>query len=401
MDADSAGYDDVAVLIVAAGRGRRAGGGVPKQYRILAGRPVLAHVLARFAEALPGATLQTVISAGDRAHYDACAALCPDARLAEPVPGGATRQDSVRAGLEALGKLNIRINIILIHDAARIFSSNELIQRAAAAARISAVAIPVIAVSDSLRRIADGVCAPADRSGLFAVQTPQAFAFAAITSAHAQAAAAGKHDFSDDASLAEWAGHPVSTFPGETGNFKLTYSEDFAMAEALLMARLSDIRTGYGYDVHAFAPGDHVWLGGLKIPHDHGLEGHSDADAALHALTDALLGAIADGDIGQHFPPSDPRWRGAASDIFLKEAVRRVQARGGRIAHLDLTIVCEAPKIGPHRDAMRARIAQICGLDAGRVGVKATTSEKLGFTGRREGIAANAVATVRLPLGDV
>lgn len=230
------------------------------------------------------------------------------------------------------------------------------------------------------------------------VQTPQAFRFDLISQAHAKAFAAGRTDFPDDATLLEWAGFNIHTFAGEGSNFKLTQAEDFMRAEALLLAGTADMRVGHGYDVHAFGPGDHVWLGGVKIAHDRGLVGHSDADVGLHALTDALLGALADGDIGKLFPPSDPQWRGAPSHIFLAEAVARLRARGGVISHLDLTLVCEEPRIGPHRDAMRAEIARICSVSVDRVAVKATTSEKLGFTGRGEGVAAHALATIRLPL---
>jgi 2-C-methyl-D-erythritol 4-phosphate cytidylyltransferase/2-C-methyl-D-erythritol 2,4-cyclodiphosphate synthase len=236
-----------------------------------------------------------------------------------------------------------------------------------------------------------------DRNCLRIVQTPQAFAFALIVAAHRRAAAAGRDDFTDDAALAEWAGHQVSVFEGEAANVKLTTNEDFARAEALRAAALGDIRTGTGFDVHAFADGDHVMLGGVRVPHARGVTGHSDADVALHALVDAILGALAEGDIGQHFPPSDPQWRGASSDRFLAFACERVRARGGIIGNLDVTIVCESPRVSPHRDAMRARIAAIAGIAADRIGVKATTSEKLGFTGRGEGIFATATATVRLP----
>jgi 2-C-methyl-D-erythritol 4-phosphate cytidylyltransferase/2-C-methyl-D-erythritol 2,4-cyclodiphosphate synthase len=229
------------------------------------------------------------------------------------------------------------------------------------------------------------------------VQTPQAFIFDALLAAHRHAAEQGRDDFTDDAALAEWAGMTVSVFAGEPDNIKLTTPEDFTRAEAVQTARLGDVRTGSGLDVHAFGPGDHVTLGGVTIRHTHSLTGHSDADVALHALTDAILGALADGDIGAHFPPSDPQWRGASSDRFLAFAVDRVRARRGRIAHLDLTIVCEAPRIGEHRDEIRANIARLAGIEMERVGVKATTSEKLGFTGRGEGIAAYATATVRLP----
>ena len=238
-----------------------------------------------------------------------------------------------------------------------------------------------------------------DRSRLRSIQTPQGFAFAPLLEAHRKAAAQGRQDFTDDAALAEWAGMKVSVFEGEAGNMKITNSDDFVRAEQMHFAQLADVRTGTGIDVHAFAPGDHVMLGGVRIPHGQKLSGHSDADVVLHAATDALLGALADGDIGAHFPPSDPLWKGAASDQFLKFAVERVKARGGRIAHIDITVVCEAPKIGPHRDAIRLKIAEIAGIACDRVAVKATTSEKLGFTGRGEGIAAYATATIRLPWG--
>ena len=241
------------------------------------------------------------------------------------------------------------------------------------------------------------VAGTVDRSELRAVQTPQAFAFAELLDAHRKAAKEGRDDFTDDAALAEWAGLKVMTFEGEAENVKLTTDGDFARAEAVKLAALSDVRTGFGFDVHGFAAGDHVTLGGVRIPHPRGLSGHSDADVVLHALVDAILGALADGDIGVHFPPSDPQWRGASSDRFLAFAVERVRARGGRIAHLDVTVVCEAPRIGPHRDAMRARIAEIAGVPIERVAVKATTSEKMGFTGRSEGMAAFANATVRMP----
>jgi 2-C-methyl-D-erythritol 4-phosphate cytidylyltransferase / 2-C-methyl-D-erythritol 2,4-cyclodiphosphate synthase len=236
-----------------------------------------------------------------------------------------------------------------------------------------------------------------DRSQLRMVQTPQAFGFALIADAHQRAAAAGREDFTDDAALAEWAGHRVLMFEGEAANVKLTTGDDFARAELLSAAALADVRIGNGFDVHAFMDGDHVMLGGVRIPHQRGVTGHSDADVALHALVDAILGALAEGDIGEHFPPSDPQWRGASSDRFLAFACERVRARGGVIGNLDVTIVCEEPRVSPHRDAMRARIAAIAGISPDRIAVKATTSEKLGFTGRGEGIVAMATATVRLP----
>jgi 2-C-methyl-D-erythritol 4-phosphate cytidylyltransferase/2-C-methyl-D-erythritol 2,4-cyclodiphosphate synthase len=236
-----------------------------------------------------------------------------------------------------------------------------------------------------------------DRAALCTVQTPQSFAFARLIDAHRRAAAAGREDFTDDAALAEWAGMSVATFEGEATNVKLTTGDDFVRAEAERLAALADVRTGSGFDVHSFGEGDHVMLGGVRIPHTQGVVGHSDADVALHALTDAVLGALADGDIGSHFPPSDPKWKGASSDRFLAFAIERVRARGGIVAHLDVTVVCEAPRVGPHRDAIRARIAAIAGIAVERVAIKATTSETLGFTGRREGLVAMATATVRLP----
>jgi 2-C-methyl-D-erythritol 4-phosphate cytidylyltransferase/2-C-methyl-D-erythritol 2,4-cyclodiphosphate synthase len=341
--------------------------------------------------------VQPVIHADDAALYRAAAAGFD---LLAPVSGGATRQASVRAGLEAL--VIHAPDIVLVHDAARPFASAALIARAVHAAQETGAAIPALPVTDTIKRVAaDGhISETLDRSQLRAVQTPQAFAFAPLLEAHRNAAAQGRDDFTDDAALAEWAGIKVAMFAGESGNIKITTPEDFARSEALQFPALGDVRTGTGIDVHAFGAGDHVIIGGVRIPHTQALTGHSDADVGLHALTDAILGALADGDIGAHFPPSDPQWRGASSDRFLKFAVERVTARGGRIAHLDLTIVCEAPKIGPHRDALRSAIAGIAGLDIGRVAVKATTSERLGFTGRGEGIAAYATATIRLPWGE-
>jgi 2-C-methyl-D-erythritol 4-phosphate cytidylyltransferase/2-C-methyl-D-erythritol 2,4-cyclodiphosphate synthase len=301
------------------------------------------------------------------------------------------------AGLQAL--ISHAPDIVLIHDAARPFATVALIDRAIAAARQHGAAVPAVRLSDTIKQVdADGcVVATPDRETLRAVQTPQAFSFTALLDAHRRAAQAGRHDFTDDAALCEWAGMQVHVFEGETTNMKLTTPDDFAKAEAAHLMALGDVRTGTGFDVHAFGDGDHVMLGGVAIAHARGLSGHSDADVVLHALVDAILGALSDGDIGQHFPPSDPQWRGATSDRFLAFAAERVRARGGMIAHLDTTVICEAPKIGPHRDAMRASIAKIAGIAVDRVAVKATTSEQLGFTGRREGIAAMASATVRLP----
>lgn len=384
----------VAAVVVAAGQGVRAGGALPKQFRRIAGETLLEHALSAFAEAPKVAFVQPVIRPEDLAIVRT---LTSGMNILAPVSGGPTRQASVRAGLEAL--LPRSPDIVLIHDAARPFASANLIARAIEAAEKTGAAIPALPVTDTVKRVdqAGTVEATLDRDSIRLVQTPQAFAFPALLEAHQRAAAQGRNDFTDDAALAEWAGMKVSVFAGEPGNIKLTTPEDFARAEAIQSAALGDVRTGSGLDVHAFGPGDHVTLGGIRIPHSHSLTGHSDADVALHALTDAILGALADGDIGAHFPPSDPQWRGASSDRFLAFAVERVRARGGRIANLDLTIVCEAPRIGEHRDTMRASIARFAGIGIERVSVKATTSEKLGFTGRGEGIAAYATATVRLP----
>jgi len=385
---------EVAAVVVAAGRGTRAGGDLPKQFRQIGGETLLRRSLAMFADHPAVGSVQPVINAEDGDLFRESARGID---TLAPMAGGATRQASVRAGLEALAPLNP--DIVLVHDAARPFASAALISRAIAATARSGAAIPALPVTDTIKSVdaAGHVGQTLDRTVLRLVQTPQAFAFDALLAAHRRAAKAGRDDFTDDAALAEWAGMTVGTFDGESGNIKITTPEDFARSEAMQFAALGDVRTGSGIDVHAFGPGDHVIVGGVRIPHDKALTGHSDADVGLHALVDAILGALADGDIGSHFPPSDPQWRGASSDRFFTFAVERVAARGGRIAHLDLTIVCESPRIGPHRDAMRARIAGLAHLGINRVAVKATTSEKLGFTGRGEGIAAYATATVRLP----
>ena len=386
---------NVAVVIVAAGRGTRASSNLPKQFQQIGGETMLRRTLSMFVEHAEVALVQPVIHRDDVDLYQSSAAGI-DLLLPQTF-GGATRQASVRAGLEALAPR--KPGIVLIHDAARPFASAALVSRAIAAAKQSGAAIPALAVTDTVKTVdAQGlVDKTLDRSKLRLVQTPQAFKFDSLLAAHKRAQAAGREDFTDDAALAEWAGMKVSVFAGEVGNIKITNPEDFVRAEANQYFALGDVRTGTGIDVHAFGPGDHVIIGGIRIPHDRALTGHSDADVGLHALVDAILGGLADGDIGSHFPPSDEKWRGAASDQFLKFAVERVKARGGRISHLDLTLVCEAPKIGPHRDAMRASIAALAGIPIGRVAVKATTSEQLGFTGRREGIAAYATATLRLP----
>jgi 2-C-methyl-D-erythritol 4-phosphate cytidylyltransferase / 2-C-methyl-D-erythritol 2,4-cyclodiphosphate synthase len=384
----------VAAVIVAAGQGVRAGGGMPKQFQRIGGETLLRRALSCFLGAPKVTFVQPVIRSED---LDLVRVETAGLNVLPPVFGGATRQASVRAGLEAL--LPRKPDIVLVHDAARPFASADLIARAIAAAEKTGAAIPGLPVTDTIKRVdvSGSVETTLDRASLRLVQTPQAFAFPALVAAHRRAAEQGREDFTDDAALAEWAGMKVSVFPGEPGNTKFTTAEDFVRAEAIQAAALADVRTGSGLDVHAFGPGDHVTLGGIRIPHSHALTGHSDADVALHALTDAILGALADGDIGAHFPPSDPQWRGASSDRFLVFAVDRVRERHGRIAHLDLTIVCEAPRIGEHRDRMRANIAKLAGIGIDRVAVKATTSEKLGFTGRGEGIVAYATATVRLP----
>src|SRR5215472_3903255 len=387
--------DLIAAVVVAGGRGLRAGGDVPKQYREIAGEPVIRPALAAFLSHPQVGAVQPVIHAQDESAFRAATAGLTN--LLPPILGGATRQASVRAGLEALASRAPAI--VLIHDAARPFLTDALIGRAIVAGKASGAAVPAVAIADTVKKIDEAaqVTETLDRSHLRTVQTPQAFAFSLIVAAHRRAAAAGLADFSDDAALAEWAGHRVSVFEGEAGNVKLTTNDDFVRAEMLRQAALGDVRTGNGFDVHAFADGDHVMLGGVRIPHSRGVTGHSDADVALHALVDAILGALAEGDIGAHFPPSDPQWKGAGSERFLAFACERVRKRGGMIAHLDITIICEEPRIGPHRDAMRARVAEIAGIGIDRVAVKATTSEKMGFTGRSEGIVAMATATVRLP----
>ena len=387
----------VAAVVVAGGRGLRAGGELPKQYRQICGEPVIRRALLAFARHPEISIVQPVIHPADKELY---LAAIQDMRLLPAVAGAELRQGSVRAGLEALEPH--APELVLVHDAARPFVSGALITRAIAAARASAAAVPVMGVTDTVKSVdASGtITGTVDRAALRMVQTPQAFVFSSLLDAHHRAQTAAREDFTDDAALAEWVGLKVSTFQGEAGNVKLTTDEDFTRMQAWELAALGDTSVGFGFDVHQFADGDHVMLGGVRISHDRGLAGHSDADVVLHAIVDAILGALAEGDIGVHFPPSDPQWRGASSDRFLSFAVERVRARGGRIAHLDITIVCEAPRVGPHRDAVRARIAEIAGIPMKRIGVKATTSEKMGFTGRGEGMAAFATATVRLPWSD-
>lgn len=380
---------NVVALIVAAGHGVRAGDGRPKQYRPLDGKPVLRRTIEAFLGQPDIDLVQVVISDEHRPLYDE---VTSGLTLPSPINGGDTRQASVRLGLEGL--LSIQPNYVLIHDAARPFVNAETIAATVEALKTHDGALPVLAVSDTLKRLRDSfVDTTVSRENLGSAQTPQGFRFDKILAAHR---AARDTSVTDDAAIAERAGLRVAAIPGSRLNLKLTTPEDFVIAEALL-ANAGTLRTGQGFDVHRFGPGDHVWLCGLRVEHTHGLIGHSDADVGLHSLTDALLGAAALGDIGQHFPPSDERWRGAASHIFLTHAALLIAERGGRIEHVDVTLICERPKVAPHRAAMVARIAELLSLDARRVSVKATTTEGLGFTGRGEGIAAQAIATVRLP----
>jgi len=383
-------------VIVAAGRGARFGGDIPKQYRSLGGRAVLRHGVERMI-AHPGiAGVRVVISPEDRARYEAAVAGLD---LLAPVAGGATRQQSVRNGLESLAHLTP--DAVLIHDAARPFVDSGIIDRVIEGLGRAPGAIAALPVVDTIKRAQDRTGPAAlietttSRERLWRAQTPQGFHFEAILAAHR---AASGTEYTDDAAVAEATGLAVELVMGSEENFKITTEGDLQRAERLLGGGNWEYRSAGGYDVHRFAPGDAIMLCGIRVPHSAALEGHSDADVGLHALTDALLGTIGAGDIGQHFPPSDPKWRGADSSKFLAHAAELVAAKGGRITHLDVTIICERPKVGPHRAAMIERIAAILGLDKGRVSVKATTTEGLGFTGRAEGIAAQATATVALPV---
>ncbi|HEY5710343.1 MAG TPA: bifunctional 2-C-methyl-D-erythritol 4-phosphate cytidylyltransferase/2-C-methyl-D-erythritol 2,4-cyclodiphosphate synthase [Allosphingosinicella sp.] len=375
------------VLLVAAGSGSRTGGDLPKQYRAIAGKALLAHAIDHARHSAID-TVQVVIGEGQKAAY---AAAVGDRPLPPPVIGGATRLESVRNGLEALAKAG-DVARVFIHDAARPFVYLEIWDRLIHALEDAEAAVPALPAVDTMARGHGTLGDTVSRDGLIRVQTPQAFRFEAILRAHR---AWGSEDATDDAQVARAAGIEVALVTGDPRLEKLTYEEDFARAEAAFAVRLVS-RTGMGFDVHAFARGEELWLGGIIIPHDRGLKGHSDADVVLHALTDAILGAIAGGDIGDHFLPSDPQWRGASSSVFLEHARALVEAKGGRIEHVDVTIICEAPRIGPYRDAMRERIAGLLRLPLERTSIKATTTERLGFTGRGEGIAAQAVATVRL-----
>jgi 2-C-methyl-D-erythritol 4-phosphate cytidylyltransferase/2-C-methyl-D-erythritol 2,4-cyclodiphosphate synthase len=388
----------IGIVVVAAGRGERAGASVegPKQYRSIGGRPVIAHTLGILASWLRAEHIVTVIHPDDEALFakalESVTAKLPIAR----VHGGATRQQSVLRGLQHLQDKGV--SHVLIQDAVRPFIDHELLDRITAMLETGAPAVlPAMPVADTLKRAdASGtVIDTVSRAQLYAAQTPQSFAFDIILAAHENAAAADRSDFTDDAAIAEWAGHPVTIVEGSADNVKLTVRHDIAMADQRLSShQLPDVRTGNGYDVHQLEPGDGVTLCGVFIPHDQKLKGHSDADVALHALTDALLATCGAGDIGDHFPPSDPQWKGAPSRIFIEHAAKIVRERGGTIMNADVTLIAEAPKVGPHRDAMRAMLAEFTGISIDRCSVKATTNETIGFVGRREGIAAIATATV-------
>ncbi len=382
----------IAAIIVAAGRGERLGGeDGPKQYLRLAGKSILARSMAAFLDHERIDRIQPVIHAGDDGLYRR--QTLPHEKLLAPVAGGATRQHSVLAGLTAL--CGDPPDIVLIHDAARPFLRPALIDRLLDGVKAGTGAAPGLALTDSLKRVnrEKRVAATVDRDLLFSVQTPQAFIFAEILKAHEAAAKSGETRLSDDCAVAERAGLAVTIVEGDPSNIKITTRRDLESARQWLSAR-PDVRTGQGYDVHRLVPGDKITLCGLELPHSASLEGHSDADVGLHALTDALLGAIGEGDIGSHFPPSDPKWKDASSQIFLHRAASLVRQCGGEITHLDVTLICETPKIGPHRQAMRERIAGVVGVETARVSVKATTNEGVGFVGRKEGIAALATATV-------
>ncbi len=395
----------VAALIVAAGRGHRVGGALPKQYQDLAGRPVLHHTLRALGGHPSVDLVRVAIHPDDAALYRRSISGLPEtinAKLKPPVSGGALRQESVRHGLESLASFTP--DFVLIHDGARPLVSGAVIDRTLAALAASDGAIAALRVTDTLKREGERgrVQATLDRQGLWRAQTPQGFRFAAILAAH-RAAAEGP-ELTDDAQVAERAGLGVVLVEGEENNLKITTPDDFRRAERVLGAFdegtamiAFEPRTGTGFDVHRFGPGDHLMLCGVRVPHDSGVLAHSDGDVGLHALVDAILGALAAGDIGSHFPPSDPTWRNADSALFVRHAATLARRRGATISHVDVTLICERPKVGPHRAAMVGRLADLLSITADRVSVKATTTEQLGFTGRREGVAAQAVATLLVP----
>jgi 2-C-methyl-D-erythritol 4-phosphate cytidylyltransferase/2-C-methyl-D-erythritol 2,4-cyclodiphosphate synthase len=386
----------IGAVVVAAGTGSRAGGEKPKQYQVIGGRPVVWWALKSFCDHPSVTHIQPVIGTG---QSDLFASATEDLLIDPPVIGGETRQESCRRGLEAIARHNV--THVLIHDAARPFVSTDLISRVITGLQTHQSAIPGLAIADTVKKAPNGTIERTiDRTGLWTVQTPQGFAFEAIRAAHEKAVEAGQSSLTDDAAVAELAGLQVAIIPGDARNRKMTTAADLAEADRALSARwsdLPDIRTGIGIDIHPFAEGDQVMLCGVPIAHTHRLAGHSDADAALHALTDAILGAIGEGDIGTHFPPSDPQWKNAPSAIFLTKAVELVSQRGGKLGNVDLAILAEAPRISPHLPAMKARLAALLGIGQDRIAIKATTAERLGFVGRGEGITAYATVLVRMP----
>jgi len=381
----------IVAILLAAGQGTRAGGGVPKQYRTIAGKSVLGHAVGALAQHPAIKRIIVVIGEGQEIDAKAAAGNITGVSL-DYVTGGATRRESVHAGLRAAEGADM----VLIHDSARPFLPSSVIDRLLAALQVYDAATPVLPVVDTMVRGNDILGDVVDRDHLYRVQTPQAFRYAIIVEAHDNWS--GANEPTDDAQMVRAAGREVALIDGDIMLEKLTVPADFVQAEHRLTSARST-RVGMGYDVHRLVADEELWLCGMQIQHDKGLSGHSDADVALHALVDAILGALAEGDIGSHFPPSDPQWRGAASSRFVEHARALVEARGGTIAHVDVTIICEAPKIGPHRSAMRVRVSELLGIDPRRVSIKATTTERLGFAGRGEGIAAQAVATLSLPEG--
>ena len=374
----------VTALIVAAGKGERAGGGVPKQYRLLGGKPVLRWAVESLIRHPAVQSTRVVIGEGQQ---ELANAALEGLDVGATIEGGAERADSVRAGLAM-----IEADAVLVHDAARPFCPSGVVDRLLASLEFHEGAAPVLPVGDTLARVGESIEELVDRNGMVRVQTPQAFRLDRLRTAYGQWSGPAP---TDETTVVRAAGMTVAAVQGDAALEKLTLPSDFERAEQWLAGRLSP-RTGTGFDVHAFAGEGPIMLGGIEVPHNRGLAGHSDADVVLHAITDALLGAAGLGDIGEHFPPSDPRWKGADSSLFLSHATQLLRARGAIIDHVDCTIVAEAPKIGPHRSAMRARIAGIAGLSIDQVSIKATTTEGLGFTGRREGIAAQAVASIRM-----
>jgi len=373
-------------LIVAAGRGERAGGDVPKQFRLIGGKPMLRWAVESLIRHPAVQSTRIVIAEGQQ---DSAKQALQGLDIGELITGGAERADSVRAGLEA-----IEADAVLVHDAARPFCPPPVVDRLLASLEFFEGAAPVLPVGDTLARIADTLGDPVDRAGLGRVQTPQAFRLGALRSAYDLWNGPSP---TDETTVVRAAGMKVAAVTGDPALEKITLPTDFDRAEQWLAGRLTP-RTGMGFDVHAFSGNGPIMLGGLEVPHDRGLAGHSDADVVLHAITDALLGAAGLGDIGEHFPPSDPQWKGADSSLFLAHAAALVRDKGGLIDHIDCTIIAEAPKVGPYRQTMRSRIAEILGLSVDQVSVKATTTEGLGFTGRREGIAAQAIASIRTEL---